>query len=150
MDTSAPALEQVSHHASLNGVAERVRTERMDVFECLRGLRAAGERFDIVVADPPAFIRRKKDAPKGFEAYRRLNGLAMQILAPGGLLVSASCSFHLPREKLVEILARVSGGLGRRAMIVGEGQQDADHPVHPALPETGYLKTFFVRVEDVD
>ncbi len=150
VDTSAPALEQVSHHASLNGVAERVRTERMDVFECLRGLRAAGERFDIVVADPPAFIRRKKDAPKGFEAYRRLNGLAMQILAPGGLLVSASCSFHLPREKLVEILARVSGGLGRRAMIVGEGQQDADHPVHPALPETGYLKTFFVRVEDVD
>jgi len=150
VDSSAPAIEQVGRHAALNGVEDRVKAERMEVFECLRALRAAGERFDVVIADPPAFIRRKKDAAKGFEAYRRLNGLAMQLLSPGGLLVSASCSFHLPREKLIEILARVSGGLGRRAMVVGEGHQDADHPIHPALPESCYLKTFFVRVEEAD
>lgn len=148
VDTSGAAVEQVARHAALNGVAERVFTERADAFECLRALRAAGERFDLVIADPPAFIRRKKDSTKGFEAYRRLNGLAMQLVNSGGMLVSASCSFHLPREKLIEIIARVSGGLGRRSVIVGEGHQDVDHPVHPAVPETSYLKTFFVRVED--
>lgn len=146
VDTSQPALTQVEHHAGLNGVAARVRAERGDAFEYLRKLRADGERFDVVIADPPAFIRRKKDSASGFEAYRRLNGLAMQVLGHDGLLVATSCSYHLPREKLVEIVARVSSGIGRRAAIVEEGHQDIDHPILPALPETGYIKALFVRL----
>jgi 23S rRNA (cytosine1962-C5)-methyltransferase len=146
VDSSQPALDQVAHHAALNSVEERVHIERGDAFEVLRQLRAAGERFDVIIADPPAFIRRKKDSTSGYEAYRRLNGLAMQLLGSDGLLISASCSYHLSREKLVEILARVSGPLGRRAMIVAEGHQDLDHPMHPALLETNYLKTLFLRL----
>jgi 23S rRNA (cytosine1962-C5)-methyltransferase len=148
VDSSPAAVAQVAHHARLNGVDRRVAAERADVFQCLRDLRAGGRRFDVIVADPPAFIRRKKDAAKGLEAYRRLNGLAMQLLADGGLLVSASCSFHLGREKLLEILARVAGGVRRRAIVLEEGGQDADHPIHPGLPESGYLKAFFVHVTD--
>lgn len=146
VDSSAPALAQAEHHAGLNGVSDRMQFKKGDVFDVLRDLRAANEQFDVIIADPPAFIRRRKDNDKGFEAYRRVNGLSMQLLRDDGLLVSASCSFHLSREKLGEIIARVSGPLPRRAMIVEEGHQDVDHPVHPALVETSYLKALFVRM----
>ena len=145
IDSSANAVEIAMRNAARNGVADRVRAERSDAVRALKALRSAGERFDVVVLDPPAFIRRRKDRTKGFEAYRRVNGLAIQLLAPGGALVSASCSTHLERTKHLEIIARVSHPLGLHPRVVGEGGQDRDHPVHPALPETGYLRAFFVE-----
>ena len=145
IDSSANAIELVERNAARNGVADRVRAERADAVRALKALRAAGERFDVVVLDPPAFIRRRKDRTKGFEAYRRANGLAIQLLAPGGWLVSASCSAHLEREKHLEIIARVSYPFGLHPRVVEEGGQDRDHPVHPAIPETGYLRAFFVE-----
>ena len=145
IDSSANAVELVERNAARNGVADRVRAERSDAVRALKALRADGERFDVVVLDPPAFIRRRKDRVKGFEAYRRANGLAVQLLAPGGWLVSASCSAHLERTKHLEIIARVSNPFGLHPRVMEEGGQDRDHPVHPALPETGYLRAFFVE-----
>ena len=145
VDSSANAIDLAARNAARNGVADRVRAERSDAVRALKALRAAGERFDVVVLDPPAFIRRRKDRIKGYEAYRRANGLAVQLLAPGGWLVSASCSAHLERTKHLEIIARVAHPFGLHPRVVEEGGQGRDHPVHPALPETGYLRAFFVE-----
>jgi 23S rRNA (cytosine1962-C5)-methyltransferase len=127
-------------------VEERVRTLRADAFEALRDLHAARERFDVVVLDPPAFIKRRKDAKQGEKAYHRANRLALELLAPDGIVVSASCSFHLSRDALLGVLLRASRDAGRELQILEEGHQAPDHPVHPAIAETGYLKAFFGRV----
>jgi 23S rRNA (cytosine1962-C5)-methyltransferase len=109
-------------------------------------LNADGQRFGVVVLDPPAFIKRKKDAKAGEEAYRRANQLAMELLEPDGILVSGSCSYHLPREGLQDAMLRASRRLGRDLQVLEEGHQGPDHPVHPAIPETAYLKAFIGRV----
>ncbi|HEX5870679.1 MAG TPA: class I SAM-dependent rRNA methyltransferase [Longimicrobium sp.] len=146
VDASAPALEFAARSAELNGVADRVLTRRADAFDALMRLGADGERFGMVVLDPPAFIKRKKDAKAGEEAYRRANQLAMELLEPDGILVSASCSYHMPREGLQDAMLRASRRLGRDLQVLEEGHQGPDHPVHPAIPETAYLKSFIARV----
>jgi 23S rRNA (cytosine1962-C5)-methyltransferase len=146
VDASAPALEQVAANAALNGVQERVGTLRGDAFEVLRGLAGGGERFDVVVLDPPAFIKRKKDLAAGMEAYQRLNALALEVLKSDGILVSASCSYHMPREALQDAMLRAARRYGRGLQILEQGHQGPDHPVHPAIPETAYLKSFTGRV----
>jgi 23S rRNA (cytosine1962-C5)-methyltransferase len=146
VDASDFALGEVRGNAALNGVEDRVRTRRGDAFEVLRELVGAGERFEVVVLDPPAFIKRKKDQKAGEEAYRRMTQLGMEALAPDGVLVSASCSFHMPREALQDALLRAGRRLGREVQVLEEGSQGPDHPVHPAIPETRYLKAFFARV----
>ena len=146
VDASAPALEMVARNAALNGVEDRVSAIRGDAFDVLRQLAADGERFDTVVLDPPAFIKRKKDVKQGEEAYRRLNTLALDILKQDGILVSASCSYHLPRAALQDAVLRAGRRQGRSLQVVEQGHQGPDHPVHPAIPETAYLKAFFVRV----
>ena len=141
-----PALDEVRQNAELNGLAERVATRRGDAFEVLRGLAGAGERFEVVVLDPPAFIKRKKDQKAGEEAYRRVNQLAMDVLRQDGILVAASCSYHLPREALQDAMLRAARRQGRSLQILEQGHQGPDHPVHPAIPETAYLKSFIGRV----
>jgi 23S rRNA (cytosine1962-C5)-methyltransferase len=133
-------------NAELNGVADRVDGRRGDVFDSLRALRGEQRRFDIVVVDPPAFMRRKKDRRAGIEAYRRLNRRAMQVLEADGLLLSASCSFHLSPEEHQEVVAGAAADVGRWVQILERGHQAADHPVHPRLPESEYLKALLVRV----
>jgi 23S rRNA (cytosine1962-C5)-methyltransferase len=146
VDASAPALEFAARSAELNGVTDRVATRRADAFDAMMKLGADGERFGVVVLDPPAFIKRKKDAKAGEEAYRRANQLAMELLEPDGILVSASCSYHMPREGLQDAMLRASRRLGRELQVLEEGHQGPDHPVHPAIPETAYLKSFIARV----
>ena len=146
VDASAPALEFAERSAALNRVGDRVSTVRADAFDALMRLEADGARFGMVILDPPAFIKRKKDARAGEEAYRRANGLAMQLLEPDGILVSASCSYHMPREGLQDAMLRAGRRLGRDLQILEEGHQGPDHPVHPAIPETAYLKAFIGRV----
>jgi 23S rRNA (cytosine1962-C5)-methyltransferase len=146
VDASAPALAQVTVNAALNGVGERVQTRQGDAFEVLKALREARERFDVVIVDPPAFIKRRKDMREGSLAYRRLNEMAMQVLARDGLLVSCSCSQLLPRAALAELLLQGARHLDRSLVLLEQGRQGPDHPVHPALPETDYLKTLFARV----
>jgi len=146
LDSSQSALERVTHNAELNGVAGQVDVRRGDVFDSLRALRGEERRFDIVIVDPPAFMRRKKDRRAGLEAYRRLNRRAMQVLEDDGLLLSASCSFHLSADEHQNMLSGAAGDLGRWIQILERGHQGADHPVHPGLAESEYLKALLVRV----
>jgi 23S rRNA (cytosine1962-C5)-methyltransferase len=145
VDSSAAALEILERTATANGL-ENVRTIRDDAFDALAALREAGEKFDVVVIDPPAFIKRRKDMPKGQAAYRKLNQLAMQLLPRDGILVSCSCSHHLAPDELIDIVQQAARHLGRFAQVVEVGGHAPDHPLHPAIPETRYLKSLFCRV----
>jgi len=146
VDSSAPALDMVERNAALNGVAERVQGFQGDAFDVLKELRHEGAKFDMVIVDPPAFIKRRKDIKKGSEAYSRLNRAAMQLLDKDGILISASCSHHLQQDTLRELLLKSSRNLNRDLQIIGQGHQGPDHPVHPAIIETDYIKCFFNRV----
>lgn len=148
VDASRPALEIAEKNAELNGVGKIFSGIVGDAFAVLKGLKADGERFDIVVVDPPAFIKRKKDHREGLQAYHRINELAMQLLPQDGLLLSASCSMHLGREELLDVLRGAGRRHGRHVQILLEGMQGPDHPVHPAIPETRYLKAFLARVSE--
>jgi 23S rRNA (cytosine1962-C5)-methyltransferase len=144
VDSSAPALAQAESAASLNGVAGRVRIRRDDAFDAMASL--AGERFDIVVCDPPAFAPTRKDAEAGLRAYGRMARLAAPLVTPGGFLFVASCSHHAPLEAW---RAQIAFGLHRarrEGRIVLTGGAGPDHPVHPHLPETAYLKTQLIQM----
>lgn len=146
VDASEAALQLAADNARLNGVVERMNFIRDDAFEFLKRAREERRHYDVVVVDPPAFIKRKKDVHAGLEAYRRLNQGALQVLAYGGILVSASCSFHLQRDNLHDLLRASARHLDRHLVLFGRGGQGADHPIHPAIPETDYLKAFFCAV----
>jgi 23S rRNA (cytosine1962-C5)-methyltransferase len=105
-------------------------------------------RFDVVIIDPPAFAKRKKDLPKALAAYKRLNQLAIQVLAAEGILVSCSCSFHVSAEELQDAIAKAARGAGKHVQILEMGGQAPDHPVHPSIPETRYLKAYFCRINE--
>ncbi len=144
VDSSEAALAAAAGNAAANGL--ELQTRRGDAFEVLAQLEHAGERFDAIVLDPPAFIKRKKDLARGQAAYRKLNQSALRLLAPEGLLVSCSCSYHLaPEELLASVQAAARHG-ARTLQVLHSGGQSADHPLHPAIPETRYLKAFFCRV----
>ncbi|HXQ30618.1 MAG TPA: class I SAM-dependent rRNA methyltransferase [Steroidobacteraceae bacterium] len=144
VDSSAPALEAAARNAASNGVT--LKLLKADAFEALEQMHAARETFDLVIVDPPAFIKRRKDAGKGEAAYKRLNQLAMQLLARDGLLVSCSCSYHLEPDALLEAIQKAGRHLGRFVQVLASGGQSPDHPVHPAIRESRYLKAFLCRV----
>lgn len=146
IDSSSKALDQLEINAKLNGVEDKLTTIEGDAFEALKSLREDKQKFDLIILDPPAFIPRKKDVPKGLEAYRRINQLAMQLLSKDSVLVSASCSYHLQRDRLQDILLKTSRHTDRNLVLLEQGHQGPDHPVHPAIQETNYLKAFFCRV----
>ncbi|MDO8938906.1 MAG: class I SAM-dependent rRNA methyltransferase [Methylicorpusculum sp.] len=146
VDASAAALALASENARLNEVEQRVDCIQSDVFDFLKTARSDKRSFDIIVLDPPALIKRKKDFKQGFEAYRRLNDMALQILSPNGILISASCSHHLSRENLHELLRASARHIDRHLTFFGTGGQGPDHPIHPGMPETEYLKTYFCYV----
>ncbi|TDX27860.1 SAM-dependent methyltransferase [Modicisalibacter xianhensis] len=146
IDSSAEALERVAENAALNGLAEQVAIGEGDAFEALAALKAEGEQFDVIVLDPPAFIKKRKDIPNGERAYSRLNREAMRLLGRDGLLLSASCSMHLATERLVECVRGAVRHQDRHGQVIYQGGQGPDHPVHPSIPETAYLKALGVRV----
>jgi 23S rRNA (cytosine1962-C5)-methyltransferase len=145
LDSSAQALEGVATNARLNQLQERVTTRRGQATDLMAAMHAEGALFDVVILDPPAFIQRKKDLKKGIAAYRRINELGLQLLQPGGLLVSASCSMHLSRADLMSAVQQAAVRSSCQVRVVEQGAQGADHPIHPAIPETEYLKAVFVR-----
>ena len=146
VDSSAPALQLAVQNAAANGLA--LDTRRGDAFDVLEELIKEQVRFDVVIIDPPAFAKRRKDLPKAQAAYRRLNQLAMRTVADEGILVSCSCSYHLSPDDLQESIAKAARGAERQVQILESGGQAPDHPVHPAIAETRYLKAFFCRVSD--
>ena len=144
VDASASALDAARANARLNG--HEIETRHGDAFDTLLALHAEGRRFDVLVVDPPAFVKRRKDLPKGEAAYRKLNQLALKLAADDALLVSCSCSWHLAAERLPELLQSAAQSAGVALAIIAQGGQSPDHPVHPAMPETRYLKALFARV----
>ncbi|MEM9058774.1 MAG: class I SAM-dependent rRNA methyltransferase, partial [Pseudomonadota bacterium] len=144
LDASAPALRVAEANAAANGVA--LGTLRTDAFDGLRALRDDGAQFDLIVLDPPALIKRRKDRDEGTQAYRRLNDLALKLLAPDGVLVSCSCSHFMPADALCRLVQGAARRAGRFARLLSTGYQGADHPVHPAIAESRYLKALTFHV----
>ena len=140
VDASAPALEAARQAAVRNGLLDRVEFRRGDAFETMAELADEGARFDIVVCDPPAFAKSRKDADAGLRAYERMARLAAPLVAPGGLLFCASCSHHAPLDRFAASLAAGVHRARREGRILHTGGAGADHPVHPQLPESAYLK----------
>jgi len=145
VDSSESALDGVLRNAALNGLEDRVSTLCGRADAAMQSLAADGEQYDVVVLDPPAFVQRRKDLKKGIAAYRRINELGLRLLRPGGLLVAGSCSMHLSRADLTEALRGASRRAECELRIVEQGGQGPDHPIHPAIPETEYLKAMFAR-----
>ncbi len=146
VDSSESALTMAQSSAKLNSVQDRMHFVRSDVFDFLKQARENNAHYDIIILDPPALIKRKKDFKAGYEAYRRLNHLALQVLSKNGILVSASCSHHLTKSNLHELLRSSARHIDRHLVFFSSGSQGPDHPVHPSIPETEYLKTYFCSV----
>jgi 23S rRNA (cytosine1962-C5)-methyltransferase len=146
VDSSERALALVQASAQAAGLAARLRTIRGDAFDTLRELRQAREKFSLVIVDPPAFIKKRRDHKEGALAYRRINEDALKLIEPGGYLVSCSCSHHFPEEELVGAVNAAARHVDRQVQLIERLQQSADHPVLPAIPETSYLKGAVFRV----
>jgi 23S rRNA (cytosine1962-C5)-methyltransferase len=138
LDSSQGALALAEESARANGVT--IKPVKADVFEELERLAAAREGFDIVLADPPPFAKSKKDLEPGAKAYRKLARLAASVTAPGGILMLASCSHNIPAERFAAECAQGILRSGRRASMIRQAGAGPDHPVHPFLPESAYLK----------
>jgi 23S rRNA (cytosine1962-C5)-methyltransferase len=145
VDGSAPALALAARAADASGVAARCAFEKADVFEWL----ASGHReraFDVVVADPPAFVKSRKDLAPGLRGYRKLARLAAARVAPGGVLMVASCSHNAGWPEFTAAVAHGLHDAGRAGRILRAAGAGPDHPVHPQLPESSYLKAIFIEI----
>ncbi|WP_024850411.1 class I SAM-dependent rRNA methyltransferase [Hydrogenovibrio kuenenii] len=146
VDASSAALDGVEKNAALNGVADKLTTYEGNAFDVLKMLASEAQKFDVVIVDPPAFVKRKKDLKSGSDGYRRINELAMRLVENEGVLISASCSHHMSRDGLLNQVLTASRHIDRQLQMFDQGHQGPDHPIHPAIAETEYLKTFFFKV----
>ncbi|MCA9763557.1 MAG: class I SAM-dependent rRNA methyltransferase [Gemmatimonadetes bacterium] len=146
LDASAEALARGREHAELNGFTN-IAFEAADAFDTLPAWHRAGRQFNVVVVDPPAFAKAKGHLPAAIRGYREINRRAMQLLAPGGWLVTASCSFHLRRPDFLEMLTAAAADTGRRLTLAAILGQPVDHPELLTVPETGYLKGAILRAD---
>ena len=139
LDASAPALERARDNAARNGITN-LETVEADVFDFLKERERAGDRFDTIVLDPPAFAKTKAALPAAIRGYKEINLRAMRLLAPGGLLFTASCSFHLTKPHFLDMLHDAAADAGRRIVLRELRGQPLDHPEVLTIPETGYIK----------
>lgn len=144
LDRSQPALDAAMETAARAGLADRVAIRRAEALEELERMTAAGERFDIVIADPPAFAKARKDQPAALRGYAKLARLAAGLVAPGGMLFIASCSHHVAPGEFTDAVAHGVGRARRDARILYQGGAGPDHPLHPMLPESAYLKAMLL------
>jgi 23S rRNA (cytosine1962-C5)-methyltransferase len=147
LDASAEALARGARNAALNGLTN-IRWDEADAFEALRVLERARNRFETIVVDPPAFAKAKSAVPQALRGYREINLRAIKLLAPGGVLVTASCSFHVRTAEFLEIVAAAARDSGRALVVVEHLGQGIDHPEVLTIPETGYLKGVVLRAAD--
>jgi 23S rRNA (cytosine1962-C5)-methyltransferase len=145
LDQSGEALERLRRNAERNGVAGCVRAERANVMHDLRERAAGSERYELVILDPPAFARSRREVEGALRGYAELNRRALALLAPGGVLVSASCSHNIGRDAFLGSLAWAAEQAGRPARVFRIGGAAPDHPLLAGLPESEYLKCAFVR-----
>ena len=147
LDISAPALERGRDNAARNGLAN-IDFVEADAFDYLRGAERSGERYDTIVVDPPAFAKSRSAIEGALRGYKDINLRAMRLLAPGGMLFSASCSFHLSRALFHEMLEAAAADSGRRIVLRELRGQPLDHPELLTVPETGYLKGALLEAMD--
>ncbi len=145
LDSSAPALALAEESARANGVA--IKAVKADVFEELERLIAGGEKFDMVLADPPPFVKSKKDLEPGAKAYRKLARLAAAVTGPEGILMLASCSHNIAPDRFAAECAQGILRAGRHARVIRQAGAGPDHPVHPLLPESAYLKALVYALD---
>jgi 23S rRNA (cytosine1962-C5)-methyltransferase len=145
IDISADAVAAARENAELNGI-RNVEFREANVFDALRELETAGERFDTIVLDPPAFAKNRRSIAKAVRGYKEINLRALKLLNPGGLLVTCSCSYHISEQMFLEIVTDASVDARRRLQIVEKRTQASDHPILAGMPETHYLKCIIARV----
>ena len=146
VDISPLALEQVRANAARNGFTN-IRTVCADAFEQLRAFRAAGESFDCVILDPPAFCKSAAEVPGAYRGYKDVNISGMKLVRPGGFLVTCSCSHYMTMPLFEKMLRESARDCGRRAKILDVRVQAPDHPALLAADETSYLKAYFLQIE---
>ena len=144
-DLRSPAIGMAEATARLNGVSN-ARFQQQDCFEALDEQAAAGERYDAVILDPPKFTRSRKGIDEALRAYHRINRLAVELLVPGGILVTCSCSGSVTREDFFDMLSGVAQKARRTIQVLEQRGAAPDHPVSTACPESEYLKCFICRV----
>jgi 23S rRNA (cytosine1962-C5)-methyltransferase len=147
IDRSEPALALAAAAVALNGVSERCRLARGEAFAELERLHAARERYDVVIADPPAFVKSRKDLGPGLRGYRKLARLAAALVAPDGILFLASCSHNVSPEDFADAARRGLADAERGGRILRASGAAPDHPLHPALPESAYLKALTIALD---
>ncbi len=147
LDVSAPALARVAEHAALNGFDNIVAHEG-DAFDVLRNFQREGRQFDTIVVDPPAFAKNKPSLAGALRGYKDINLQALRLLAPGGMLFTASCSYHLGKPAFLEMLQDAAVDSGRQVVLRAITAQPLDHPELLTVPETGYLKGALLEVLD--
>jgi 23S rRNA (cytosine1962-C5)-methyltransferase len=147
LDSSEPALTLAAEAAHANGVDAVCRFVKCDVFEELERLGQSGESFDIVICDPPPFAPSRKDVEVATRAYRKLARLAAALVAPGGFLMLASCSHNITPERFAQECAQGLARARRTGALIRESGASTDHPAHPHLPETAYLKALTYRLD---
>jgi 23S rRNA (cytosine1962-C5)-methyltransferase len=147
VDKSAPALALAERAAQQNGCGDRCSFVKADAFNEMERLAAAGERYEVVVADPPAFVKSKKDMKPGIKGYRKMMRLAARLTAPGGYLFVASCSHNMTAELFDDQIRKTLSDASRTARILRRSGAAADHPTHPWLPESGYLKALVLQLD---
>ncbi|MBI3446871.1 MAG: class I SAM-dependent rRNA methyltransferase [Magnetospirillum sp.] len=145
VDRSEHSLALADRAAGLNGVA--VQTVRAEAFAEMERLAAAKERFGLVIADPPAFVKSRKDLGAGSKGYRKMARLAAALVEPGGFLLCASCSHHMPTETFAEEIGHGLHLAGRSGRILRSAGAAPDHPLHPSLPESAYLKALVFQLD---
>lgn len=145
VDSSGAALAVARRNAELNGI-RHVEWREANAFDLLRALEREGRRFDAIVLDPPAFAKQKSALPRALAGYKEINLRALRLLRPGGVLYTASCSFHVDRAAFLGLLADAAADSGRRIAVERITGQSSDHPELLTVPETGYLKGAVLRV----
>ena|SRR5882672_7859944 len=147
LDISGDAIALAERNAELNGV-DNVEFREANVFDSLREMENAGERFDTIVLDPPAFAKNRASVRSALRGYKEINLRALKLLNPGGTLVTCSCSYHMSEESFVGLIAEAAVDGRRRVQLLAKRMQASDHPVLLGMPETHYLKCAIVRVID--
>ncbi len=147
LDRSEPALALGAEAARLNGLAGSCAFQRGEVFASLEAFARDGRSFDVVVCDPPAFVKSKKDLAAGLKGYRKLIRLAAACVRPGGFLFAASCSHQVDAGQFAEALRGALRGIRRNGRVLHRGGAGPDHPVHPFLPESAYLKSALLQLD---
>jgi 23S rRNA (cytosine1962-C5)-methyltransferase len=146
-DRSEPALALAAETARANGLAARIEIMRAEAFGLLERLAGEGARYDLVVCDPPAFAKSRKDHGPALKGYEKLARLAASVVAPGGFLFVASCSHHVSAEEFATCVARGLARAGREGRVLRSAGAGPDHPVHPHLPESAYLKAELLQLD---